>query len=144
MSDIQNHSVFSNVSFELAKLEAQKAALRPEIERLKALDIPARLGRRDGNRFVYMPPRYRGFCYMISDGMGAVKIGKADCPESRMADLQRGNSRPLALLRCFDGGFAAEKWLHEFYQDRRRSGEWFDYCPTMLRVLPFLGLGEAA
>ena len=137
-------SVFTFEQFTAKRLEVTKDDLRQEVKRLKGIGIPAKIGKQHGRSLVVVPSNYEGYCYMISDGMGAVKIGKASVPEGRLRELQVAHARPLSLIRVFEGGHAAEKWLHNYYAARRMLGEWFNYCPTMLSVEPFFGNGEAA
>jgi len=65
---------------------------------------------------------------------GPVKIGIANDPKSRLATLQTGNPRPLALYWHFpmiDRPMAAglEQYLHEQHKACRLAGEWFDLTP---------------
>ena len=68
--------------------------------------------------------------YFISDG-DYVKIGKTTGdPTARLASLQTGNPRELAVLgMAFNGrgGCATnlEHWLHELLKKHRVRGEWF-------------------
>ena len=63
-------------------------------------------------------------------GVGPVKIGVADDPFKRMADLQVGNHQPLAMVLTIgpmqrDAAIRLEGSLHDqFYADCLR-GEWF-------------------
>lgn len=66
------------------------------------------------------------FIYAISDGE-FVKLGKANNPLIRLANLQTGNPRKLKILftiRC-DNPFTVEAALHRFYKNCHISGEWF-------------------
>lgn len=75
-----------------------------------------------------------GFVYFIAD-TGAVKIGLALDPLSRLEDLQVGNPRRLRIVSWFPGGQASEQFLHlEFFEYRIR-GEWFDLGAPGLREL---------
>lgn len=57
---------------------------------------------------------------------GAVKIGHADDPVKRLAQLQTGNPGTLALLGSFRGGAVEEGELHTRFAGDRLQGEWFD------------------
>ena len=69
--------------------------------------------------------------YFIQQGYGAIKIGIADDPESRLATLQTGNAKPLRLLLAvpFDERRVAEQLerdLHASLAKYRIRGEWFN------------------
>lgn len=75
--------------------------------------------------------------YVISDGSGYVKIGKADDIGKRIESLQCGNPRNLECILSFDtkkckyGDTALENALHNHFANRRvsttniKKTEWF-------------------
>lgn len=65
------------------------------------------------------------FVYFIQDGDGAVKIGKALDPISRLSELQCGNPRPLTLRHVLLAHAATESNLHILWHAYRGIGEWF-------------------
>ena len=67
--------------------------------------------------------------YFISDGEN-IKIGKANNPEKRLAQLQTGNPRALRLLNVIkceteNDAFELESFLHTILQSTHLNGEWF-------------------
>jgi hypothetical protein len=71
--------------------------------------------------------------YIISEGDSGppVKIGVANNPLCRIAELQTGNPRKLKLARAWnmftrDDAFAVERAVLGQLSDRRLSGEWLD------------------
>jgi excisionase family DNA binding protein len=82
-------------------------------------------------------PKWRregGFIYFIQpvDG-GLIKIGRARCPGTRIADIGRMCPIPLRLLRLLHGGCNLEKEIHHYFRDERQHGEWFDPSERLLR-----------
>lgn len=64
--------------------------------------------------------------YIIGEtGSGVVKIGRSVNPQQRLAQLQTGYPRPLALLHVERGSGHLEPQLHERFASVRMSGEWF-------------------
>ena len=65
--------------------------------------------------------------YFIQAGSsrGYIKIGVADCPERRLADLQTGNAHRLSLVAIVDGGESMERELHAKFKEDHIRGEWF-------------------
>jgi len=73
--------------------------------------------------------------YFIRAGEdGPVKIGKADCVDTRLATLQCGHYQDLILLRTLPGGIEEEKWAHEAFRINHIRGEWFKFDPAMLTL----------
>jgi hypothetical protein len=73
---------------------------------------------------------------------GFVKIGKANVPEQRMADLQVGNPVQLILrmkIPCKSEKAAEqlEYILQRMFRRFEIRGEWFEYGP-IARVLPHI------
>jgi competence CoiA-like predicted nuclease len=80
------------------------------------------------------------FVYFIKNTeTECVKIGKANCPESRLKELQTGASGELKIIGLLkfansSGAYEAEKYLHEYYNKYRirlgqgtytKKSEWF-------------------
>ncbi len=66
---------------------------------------------------------------------GLVKIGCSQNVERRMKQLG------AELVREMPGGFAEERGLHLHYAHLHRGGECFEWCPTMMAVVPAPGSG---
>ncbi len=69
--------------------------------------------------------------YVISDGNGLFKIGKAVDVSARIKQLQTGNGRKLQLIAFFmcpddQSAYRLESAAHEALASRRSVGEWFD------------------
>jgi len=66
--------------------------------------------------------------YFIEDeANGAIKIGVANCPETRMRQLQVGNPNKLFLLKVIDDINPIDELdIHEKYKNYRIRGEWFN------------------
>ncbi len=77
------------------------------------------------------PARLDGpFTYAVWGG-AAVQVGMCRRhPKSRMAELQTGNPRPLALL-AYDARLS-EREAHRKLHRHRLRGEWFALCPEVL------------
>jgi len=56
------------------------------------------------------------------------KIGIANDPQSRLAQLQTGNPYQLEIVSCygFEDAGVVEKSLHQAYKEERLQGEWFE------------------
>lgn len=74
--------------------------------------------------------------YLIQADCDLVKIGWTTDLAARFSSLRSSVPQHLELLRQFDGGRATERWLHKRFSDRRVGGEWFEFCPEMLTVIP--------
>ena len=69
--------------------------------------------------------------YFVSAGTnGAIKIGQADDPARRLAELQTGSSEPLFLLATLPGGRREEAALHTVFAAFQKRGEWFSREPV--------------
>jgi hypothetical protein len=78
------------------------------------------------------------FVYVIRAGRdGPIKIGKANRPLERMAELQTGNPFRLRLWQVLPGGLELEKRLQDTLRDQRLTGEWFE-GPDIEAFLVFL------
>ena len=69
--------------------------------------------------------RTRTFLYVIREAEGAVKFGIAVNPRERLATLQQGNPRPLALVLVIPASIAFERFVHTEIAEYRLAGEWF-------------------
>ena len=71
--------------------------------------------------------------YLIRAGeSGPVKIGLADDPPGRLAELQVAHYEKLTLVRMWEGGRAEEAALHMRFAPLRIRGEWFAPAAEML------------
>ena len=76
---------------------------------------------------------------------GAVKIGRSNCPEKRLEQLQTGSPHRLRLLAVYEGRGDQEPSVHRSVAQHRlkRDGEWFhpdclpDLPPWVYERLPF-------
>ena len=70
------------------------------------------------------------YLYIVK-GADAIKIGVACNVNRRIAQLQTGNPNSLELMGLIyfpnrKMAFAKEKQLHDYFQNAKRKGEWFD------------------
>ena len=74
--------------------------------------------------------RYMGFVYLIADNEGRYKIGstRAKKVDKRLKQLQTGNASELCIKETFETEhpFKLEKMLHNHFENKRLSGEWFE------------------
>jgi hypothetical protein len=77
------------------------------------------------------------FVYITQAGEGGpVKIGFSARLTTRMRTLSTGTHEALRVLRVIEGGHETERWMHERFAASRRRGEWFNFDPEMMTVLP--------
>lgn len=89
------------------------------------------------DEMIALPAFARSQVYFAQDFASLrVKIGHSANLGARIAGLEKTAGIPLNLIRAIDGGRATERWLHRRFAARRRIGEWFDYHPDMLTVVP--------
>lgn len=74
--------------------------------------------------------------FMLTRQPKRIKIGKSNNPVKRMNALQTGCPTKITLIgaiKCKDDNHAmkVEKSFHEFFNDKRKNGEWF-YCTDYL------------
>lgn len=82
------------------------------------------------------------FVYFIQSGEhGPVKIGLAQDPLRRMAELQTGNPEDLFLRHVVPGKRADEGKLHHRFREARVRGEWFGL--SYLEIILIYGAGLA-
>lgn len=82
------------------------------------------------------------YVYFIkaSGSRAMVKIGKANEPEARLAELQTGcpdKLKLLASIRCKSDKHAEyiEKQAHRSFRKYRSRGEWFHYAPEIRQLI---------
>lgn len=73
----------------------------------------------------------KSFVYFITDGEN-FKVGKAEAPNERIAQLQTGNANELKLIaliptRSPEVALKIEQDLHSMYGRFRVRGEWFNF-----------------
>jgi len=71
------------------------------------------------------------YLYFIQQGFGAIKIGISAEPDSRLASMQTGNSKPLRLLLKVpfverNAAYSMEQELHTALAEHHIRGEWFN------------------
>lgn len=82
-----------------------------------------------------------GNVYFIRD-CSFVKIGYAEEPESRLAELQCGNPRKLELAAVLpDVEMQIEQLFHRVFARYRHRGEWFKYHKTLRAVVNLISEG---
>ena len=80
------------------------------------------------------------YVYFIKSGKkGAIKIGKSNRPEKRMAELQTGNPYKLyliAFIHCETEkeAFSLEKKMHRLFRSQKMNGEWFHSSINLKKV----------
>jgi excisionase family DNA binding protein len=57
---------------------------------------------------------------------GPIKIGYADDPEKRLAEIQRMSPTQLCILNIVDGDRKCEGFIHRCFKKLRLHGEWFE------------------
>lgn len=80
-----------------------------------------------------------GFVYFVTEetpgGLEYLKIGRSKTPESRISEMQVGNSRQLTLVGCLEGGAELERSFHRLFGPLRHRGEWFLYTEPLKAVI---------
>lgn len=66
---------------------------------------------------------------------GAVKIGVANDPKKRLADLQRTSPIQLRIVAARPGDIFQERELHERFAEHRLHGEWFEPCDELVALI---------
>lgn len=61
-----------------------------------------------------------------------IKIGKADNPAKRIAELQTGAPLRLKILATMPGGHEIERAIHQRFSHLRTQGEWFYSTPEIV------------
>lgn len=71
--------------------------------------------------------------YLIQAGnQPIVKIGKADCPLSRLNQHQAAHWEELKIIRLWVGGHSEEAMLHIKFSDLHIRGEWYSLSKAMM------------
>lgn len=85
------------------------------------------------------------YCYFIQGvNGGPVKIGKADLPQRRLAQLQPANPTELCIRAVCRGGNIAERELHARFADTRiGKSEWFDISDDLEQLMASLPTWQA-
>lgn len=79
-----------------------------------------RLGRCD------LPQSRETYLYFVQTELtGAVKIGVADDPRSRLRELQCGNHETLRIAAAWKTHAGLERFVHKHLRAMRIRGEWF-------------------
>lgn len=94
--------------------------------------------------------RSHSYVYFIEDHQGNIKIGLANHPDRRLAELQCAHANPLTLRAIIavpqSEVFKTEKALHAKYRDDHIAREWFknseDLETFMRQKLDTLPLGD--
>jgi hypothetical protein len=68
--------------------------------------------------------------FMAAVGTNRIKIGKADCPQTRLADLQTGCPYPLRIIKKINCGgsqraLLIEKISHDIFREFKIDREWY-------------------
>jgi len=86
----------------------------------------------------YSPSATLRRVYFVRSGDGPVKIGVADQPKLRVAELQVGNPEKLSLLATMEGDDVLEKMIHTRFWHLRIRGEWFRADADLLAFIKCL------
>lgn len=70
-------------------------------------------------------PNLQQVYFIEAEDTGFIKIGIAENPVARLADLQVASPHRLTLRHTIPGGRATEQALHDRWADLRVRGEWF-------------------
>lgn len=127
MSGSGDHSSALRIA-EIEALHAIRNYVRIVVEHEAAEAISARLEQHDD--ILEKPTRWIYFIRGL-DG-GPVKIGVANDPKKRLADLQRTCPVELEIIGSRPGDTLVERELHERFADFRVHGEWFEPSPVIL------------
>ncbi len=81
-----------------------------------------------------------------SGRVAMVKIGKANDPDARIAELQTGcpdKLKLIAIMKCKGKAHAEfmEKQAHLAFRKYRARGEWFHYAPEIREFIRKAGIG---
>lgn len=74
---------------------------------------------------------------------GAIKIGSAISPISRLKQLQTSTPDRLSIIGVMHGGLREEKLLHARFRSHRIAREWFRGDPELLAILRSLARSGA-
>lgn len=79
-----------------------------------------------------------GFVYFVGASDGAIKIGWALDPGTRLQSLQCGSPVTLSILAIAGGGRRQELEYHRQFKEHRIRGEWFARAPEILAEIEAL------
>lgn len=113
---------------EIEALHAIRKYARLVVEQEAADAINARLALHDD--ILETPTRW--IYFIRGKEGGPVKIGVANDPKKRLADLQRTCPVELEIIGSRPGDTFAERELHDRFADFRVHGEWFEPSPVIL------------
>ncbi len=66
---------------------------------------------------------------------GQIKIGFAENPNTRLANLQTGSTDKLVLIKSIEGDLAVEAQLHRQFAVHRLHGEWFTPADDLIQFI---------
>lgn len=72
-----------------------------------------------------LPPMEKIMIYLAKSG-DHYKIGYSGSVEARLREIQVGNPLPVELVDSWQGDKSDESAIHQYLQDKRVRGEWFD------------------
>lgn len=81
------------------------------------------------------PMSARSVVYFASAN-GLVKIGYTTDLTKRLSAIGTGAGVQPQVLRIVEGGRPTERWLHKRFAKQRVYGEWFQFHPDMIAVVP--------
>lgn len=84
-----------------------------------------------------MPDGQQEHVYLAQKPSGDVKIGYSRQPARRLSAIRHSSGEgQTTIIRVIDGGRPTERWLHRRFAAYRRTGEWFEFHPEMMEVVP--------
>lgn len=84
------------------------------------------------------------YVYFIQAAIGGpIKIGKADRPDRRLAQLQTGNPENLVIRAVCLGGFIAERELQVRFTNDLIRNEWYNPSEAIVSLIDSLPTWEA-
>lgn len=87
-----------------------------------------------------IPERPPGWVYIIGvEGQSMVKIGFAQNPKARFANLKTDNFGKLILLQILPGSSANEHEIHRHFAEQHHRGEWFGLQGALAAALEKAG-----
>lgn len=77
------------------------------------------------------------FIYLVMNGHGIIKIGKADNVRKRIRSMQTGNPWTISVLHTIEvpdeHAFTIERLIHKRMKRYHINGEWFRAKPNIAR-----------
>lgn len=90
-----------------------------------------------------LPQQRKCYIYFIGTPSGhAIKIGRAEDIQRRIAHLQIAHPEPLSLLAAIEGNAATERAYHKQFREHKMSGEWFASHPDILAEIDRIKAAE--